>query len=108
MAPADAPTVTLPADELAAYAGRYADLGQALSFAQTDEGLELSVEMIDQPGMWLPAISPPSPPPAAVAFLAEDKAVANGGLMPFVRDADGRVGWVGLGLRLLPRGDAGA
>jgi len=101
--PADAPTVTLPAEEVAAYAGRYADPGQVLTFAQTDEGLELTIELIEQPGAWLPSFQPPPPPPAAVAFLGEDMAVANGARLPFVRDAAGRVQWVSSGLRLVPR-----
>ena len=107
IAPADAPTLTLPADEAAAYAGRYADPGQAWTFSQTDEGLELTIDLIEQPGAWAAAINPPPPLPAAVAFLAEDMAVANRGRLPFVRDAEGRVGWVASGLRLLPRADVG-
>ena len=108
IAPPDAPTVTLPADEVAAYAGRYADPGQVLTFAMKSEGLELTVEQIDQPGSWQPAILPPTAPPVPVAFLAEDMAVVNGVRLPFVRDPDGRVGWVASGLRLVPRVDADA
>ncbi len=52
---ADKPTVDLPAAQVAEYAGRYADLGQALTFTQTDEGLELSGETIEEPGGLLPA-----------------------------------------------------
>jgi hypothetical protein len=103
LAPADAPTVELPPEQVASYAGRYADPGQAMTFARTDEGLELTVELIDQPGAWLAAINPPPPQPAAVAFLAEDMAEVNRSRLPFVRDAEGRVGWVSSGLRLLPR-----
>lgn len=104
-APADAPTVDLSPEQLAAYAGRYADLGQALTFTQKDAGLELTIEPIDQPGAWpsTMAIDAPAPPPVPVAFLAEDMAVAGGGRVPFVRDAEGRVQWVSAGLRLLPR-----
>jgi CubicO group peptidase (beta-lactamase class C family) len=107
-ASADAPTVDLLPAQVADYASRYADLGQALTFAQTDQGLELTIELIEQPGGWLAAINAPPPPPAAVAFLAEDMAVANGQRLPFVRDAEGRVGWVATGLRLLPRVDGDA
>jgi CubicO group peptidase (beta-lactamase class C family) len=108
MAPADAPTVDLPPEQVAAYAGRYADPGQSLTFAQVDEGLEVTIEMIEQPLAWQAAINPPPSPPAAVTFLAKDMAVAGGQRIPFVRDADGRVGWVSSGLRLLPRVDAEA
>jgi CubicO group peptidase (beta-lactamase class C family) len=103
LAPADAPTVELPPEQVAAYAGRYADPGGVLTFAHADKGMELTIELIEQPGAWLAAINPPPPLPAAVAFLAEDMAVANGSRMPFVRDAEDRVGWVSSGLRLLPR-----
>jgi CubicO group peptidase (beta-lactamase class C family) len=108
LAPPDAQTVTLPADEVAAYAGRYADPGQVFTFAEQGEGLDLSLEQIIQPGALLPAIQPPPPPltPITVAFLAEDVAVINQQRMPFVRDADGRVQWVSSGLRLVPRVDA--
>jgi CubicO group peptidase (beta-lactamase class C family) len=110
MAPPDAPTVTLPADEVAAYAGRYADPGQVITFAEQGEGLEVSFEQIDQPGALVPAIQPPPPPltPTAVAFLAEDIAVVNQQRLPFVRDANGRVQWVSSGLRLVPRVEADA
>ncbi len=103
LAPADAPTITLSQDELAAYAGRYADPGMAMTISAKDEGLEIATETIIQPGAWLPAFLPPTPPPAPLAFLAEDLGVAAGGKVPFVRDADGEVQWVGAGLRLIPR-----
>lgn len=99
----DAPTVDLPPAQLAEYAGRYGDAGQAYTFARTEVGLELSVEMIEQPGAWQPAINPLPAPPVPVTFLAEDMAAASHVRLPFVRDADGRVGWVATGLRLLPR-----
>jgi CubicO group peptidase (beta-lactamase class C family) len=108
LAPADAPTVDLPAAELAAYAGRYADPGQALTFAEQSSGLEVSVESIVAPGAWQPAIDPPAAPPAPVAFLDADTAVAAGSRLPFVRDAEGRVAWVSAGLRLIPRDAADA
>ncbi len=108
VAPPDAPTVTLPPEEVAAYAGRYADPGMAVTFAEQGEGLEVSTEMLDQPGAWAPSIQPPTAPPAAVAFLAEDMAVAGRQRLPFVRDAEGRVQWVSVGLRLVPRAADGA
>ncbi len=107
-APAEAPPVSLPADEVAAYAGRYADPSQVLTFAAQGDGLELSLELVDQPGALLPALLPPTPPPAAVAFLARDMGVASGQRLPFARDAKGRVGWVSSGLRLVPRAAADA
>jgi hypothetical protein len=43
-----------------------------------------------------------------VAFLAKDMALANRLRLPFIRDPEGRVGWVAVSLRLLPRVDADA
>lgn len=101
--PADAATVERSPERVPSYAGRYADLGQAYTFAQSDEGLELTIVLIEQPGAWVSALHPPPTPHAAVAFLAEDMEVCNRLRLPFVRDAEGRVGWVASGLRLLPR-----
>jgi CubicO group peptidase (beta-lactamase class C family) len=106
MAPPDAPTVTLPADTVAEYAGRYADPGLVLTFTVQGTGLEGAVAQIAQPGAFLPALQPPLPPPAPVAFLAKDIGVSNGARLPFVRDAAGRVQWVSSGLRLIPRADS--
>jgi hypothetical protein len=103
LAPAGAPTVTLSADELAAYAGRYADPGQVLTFTRSGDGLTVTSELLIQPGSWQPTIQPPPAPAAPVTFLAKDIAVVNGLRMPFVRDASGRVQWVSSGLRLVPR-----
>ena len=107
-APVDAPVVTLTTDELADYAGRYADPSQILAVTPKGESLEAFVELLDQPGAWQPAIWPPAAPPAPVAFLDTDTAVVNGARFPFVRDAGGRVQWVSSGLRLVPRVDADA
>jgi hypothetical protein len=96
--------LTLSADELAAYAGRYADPGQVLTFTRSGDGLTVTSELLIQPGSWQPTIQPPSAPAAPVTFLAKDLAQANGARVPFVRDASGRVQWVSSGLRLVPRG----
>jgi CubicO group peptidase (beta-lactamase class C family) len=103
VAPPDAPTVTLPADTVAEYAGRYADPAMQIDFAERGEGLQVSIVQIFQPGALTPAIQPPTPPPAPVAFLAVDLAVANQQRLPFIRDTDGHVRWVSTGLRLVPR-----
>ena len=103
LAPAGASTVTLSADDLADYAGRYADPGEVLTFTRSGDGLTATAELLSQPGTWQPSIQPPPAPAAAVTFLAKDMALANGGRMPFVHDASGRVKWVSSGLRLVPR-----
>jgi hypothetical protein len=102
----DAPRVTLTPEEVAEYAGRFGDPSQVFTPAEKCEGLEVSAELLDQPGAWLPVLRPAAAPPAEVAFLAEDMAVVNGSRVPFVRDAEGRVQWVSAGLRLVPRVDA--
>ena len=101
--PADVPAADLPAAELAEYVGRYADLGQSFTVTQADAGLEVTIETIDQPGAWTASINPPPAPTMPLTFIDKDMAVMAGSRLPFVRDADGRVGWVSTGLRLLPR-----
>jgi hypothetical protein len=94
--------VTLSADELAAYAGRYADPGLVLTFTRSGDGLTVTSELLIEPGSWQPTIQPPSAPAAPVTFLAKDLGLVNGVRIPFVRDASGRVKWVS-NLRLVPR-----
>ena len=106
--PADAPAMTLLPEDLTEYVGRYADPGQALTITSTDDGLEVLVETIDQPGAFAPDIVSPPPPAIPLIFVADDLAAFGQGRLPFIRDADGRVGWVSLGLRLIPRVDEGA
>ena len=101
IAPPDAPTVTLPADEVAAYAGRYADPGQVLTFAMKSEGPSSRSSRSTSLGRGSRRSSSDSTT-VPVAFLAEDMAVVNGVRLPFVRDPDGQVQWVSSGLRLVP------
>jgi CubicO group peptidase (beta-lactamase class C family) len=104
------PTVSLPAEQLAEYAGRYATPVQAFDFTPTESGLEVTQVQFTLPDQWQPDIPAPAetgdPPSEAVTFAAPDEALALGLRLPFVRDASGRVGWVGVGLRLQPRQDA--
>lgn len=106
LVPADAPTVALPPEKLAEYAGRYADPGAIHTVVVRDGGLEVTSEVIEAPGTFQSAIQPLPSLPVAIAFLAEDEGVVNGVVrQPFVRDAAGRVGWLSSGLRLIPRAD---
>jgi hypothetical protein len=43
------------------------------------------------------------PPAFPVTFVADDLAALGQGRLPFIRDADGQIGWIALGLRLIPR-----
>lgn len=103
LAPPDVATPTLTAAELAEYVGRYSDPGTVITFESSDGRLDKAVQPQVQKDSWRPAIWPTPPPPSAVTFLGKDMAQGNGTCIPFVRDDAGRVGWVGSGLRLIPR-----
>ena len=105
LAPEGAPTVALTPEQLAEYAGRYVDPGQAATVRLTANGLEQTVEMTPEPGSYQPAIGPPPAGPEPIAFLAPDSAVTGPVRLPFVRNAIGGVGWVASGFRLRPRTD---
>ncbi len=106
LADADTPTVTLTPEALASYAGTYVDPGETDTVTATADGLQIAVEQTPEPGTFNPAIQPVAPLPtqsAPLSFLAPDLALVGQGKVPFVRDASGRVGWLGSGLRLRPR-----
>jgi CubicO group peptidase (beta-lactamase class C family) len=103
LAPPGTPTVTLSAAEAAEYEGSYADPGSDITFALSSGGLEATVRTHRQANSWEPAIMPPPPRRAALAFLGKDMAKHKGARLPFVRDHSGSVGWVESGLRLVPR-----
>ncbi len=102
------PVLSPPFTRHRGYAGRYADPGLVITLAEKGEGLEGFTEMIEQPLSYQPALRPPAAPPAPVAFLAKDLGVTNGARLPFLREAEGRIGWLSAGLRLVPRVDAEA
>jgi hypothetical protein len=62
------PRVTLTAEEVAEYAGRYGDPSQVFTPAEKCEGLEVSAELLDQPGAWPPVLRPAAAPPSEVAL----------------------------------------
>lgn len=102
--PADADPLPLTAEELGEYAGLYANLDASLTVTVKDEVLEFAATPTPSPGSWQPVLMPPVAQPAAMALVAPDVAGIPGGpKIPFQRDADGRVGWVASGLRLIPR-----
>lgn len=107
LAPPDAPMIDLSPEELDAYAGVYADPGTAFTLENHDGVLQMGAESIEQPGTWQPAISPAPAPPATLSFLSKDEAVMHGiSRVPFVRNADGAIGWLNSGARLIPRQNA--
>lgn len=103
LAPADVPTIELTDDQLQEYAGRYVDPGQSTTFRLADGSLEKTFELTPAPGAWRPAFAPPPAEPAPVTFTAPNLATAGGVRIPFVRRADGTIGWMADGLRLRPR-----
>ena len=104
LAPPDAPKADLSPDELAEYAGTYADPGTVFTVENKDGSLQIGAESIEQPGTWQPAISPAPSPPTTLSFLSKDEGVLNGiSRVPFVRNSDGKIGWIGSGGRLIPR-----
>jgi hypothetical protein len=103
LAPPDAASAALTTAEVAEYAGRYADPARIITFEPADGGLETTVRRLEQENSWEPAIAPPPPPPVTATFLGRDMAQSRGARLPFVRDDDGRVGWVESGFRLVPR-----
>jgi hypothetical protein len=105
LAPADLDTIEVAAEQLQAYAGRYIDPGQVSTFRIAGQRLEKVSELTPEPGAWRPAFSSPPADPMPVSFIAPDLAVAGGVRIPFVRNADGGIGWMADGLRLRPRED---
>jgi CubicO group peptidase (beta-lactamase class C family) len=104
--PADAQPLQVTADELGEYAGQYANPDTSLTVTVKDAALEFAATPTPSPGSWQPVLMPPAAQPAALALVAPDVAGIPGGpKIPFQRDADGRVGWVASGLRLIPRVD---
>ena len=102
-APEGVPAEPMSSGQLTAYAGRYADPGQATTLELTESGLQRSVEVTPVSGSWEPTVVAPPPGPTPVTFLGPDSAVAGGMRMPFLRNESGDIGWLSDGLRLRPR-----
>ena len=104
VAPDTAPVDVAP-ERLTEYVGRFADPGQSLTFTATNDGLSVLLETLVQPGAFTVDLNPAPLPELPVSFVADDIAALGQARIPFVRDADGTVRWVSMGLRLLPRVD---
>ncbi|MCC6315136.1 MAG: beta-lactamase family protein [Thermomicrobiales bacterium] len=105
LAPPDAAPLALSPEERGDYLGRYATPDGSYTVTESDSGLELTIEDTTGQMTFQPAISAPAPPPMPLVFIEKDVATAGGSRYPFVRDAEGRVRWVSVGLRLQPRAD---
>ena len=108
--PTVVPTPTaLPPEQLAQYAGRYAEPNGAFTFAVENGALMFRGMAIPLPDEIVPAITPDMTPKAAqLRFIAADVALVGDtpdASVPvfFVRKPDGTVGWLSVSLRLVPR-----
>jgi CubicO group peptidase (beta-lactamase class C family) len=98
------PTITLTTERLGEYVGRYSQPTMNIDIRLDGDRLLLSLEQIDHPGDV--QLSSETPPPAVdvpLSFVDEDVAQLGPSLLPFVRRPDGRVGWLAVSLRLIPR-----
>jgi hypothetical protein len=102
-APAGTPTVTVPAEDLKEYAGRYSAPDAAYVLRAGNGGLLLTAEQTFVPGQIMSSIAPPVAHDAPVPFIAADLARIDTAVLPFVRKPNGSIGWIDVGLRLVPR-----
>jgi CubicO group peptidase (beta-lactamase class C family) len=101
---ADAVPLDVSAAELEEYAGRYANPDTTIEVTPQGDGLEFATTLTFGPEVWQPVLPLPVAEPGTLRLIEPDIAgIPGGAKVPFVRDADGRVRWVGAGLRLLPR-----
>ena len=66
----------------------------------------VTVENTFPPELIMPSIVPPPVRDAPVSFIAADLALLGQGMLPFVRKPNGEIGWIDVGLRLVPRAGA--
>ncbi|GEM_PF-452305 len=103
------PTVTLPPEKLAEYAGRYALPTGTIVIRMENGALLLQSEKGDTHDQILPDIKTQDVPAVArLAFVKEDLALigntpATSVPIIFVRKPDRSVGWLDIGLRLIPK-----
>jgi hypothetical protein len=65
--------------------------------------LSLTAEQTLMPGQIMSSITPPVVHDAPVPFIAPDLARIDTAVLPFVRKPNGSIGWIDVGLRLVPR-----
>jgi hypothetical protein len=104
LAPAEVPAITVPAHELAQYAGQFTDPGISIEVVLNADALTATTHPLQQPHTYQPALVPPaSESPTPMTFLATDEGVLGRVRVPFVRDDADQVSWIASGLRLVPR-----
>jgi CubicO group peptidase (beta-lactamase class C family) len=104
-APTGTPTVVVPADELAQYAGRYSAPDTAYVLRVENGRLRITVEQTLVPEQIMSSIAPPPGQDVPVSFLATDLGFVEHVVVPFVRKPNGHLGWIQIGLRLQPRSE---
>jgi len=104
----DAEPLPLAAEELSAYAGRYATPDMAVILRVSDGQLLLSIEHPPVPDLIHPAIEGPPPQDVPISVISGERlAVGSFLLGAIVRQPDGAVGWLRFNILTLPRVSAG-
>jgi CubicO group peptidase (beta-lactamase class C family) len=100
--PDGTPTLTVPSD-LTQYAGRYSVPDTTVILRTGGGGLLATVEQTLVPEQILSSIAPTPVHDVPVSFIATDLGHIGQGVLPFVRKPNGDIGWIEIGLRLVPR-----
>ena len=100
--PDGTPTLTVPSD-LTQYAGRYSVPDTTVILRTGGGGLLATVEQTLVPEQILSSIAPTPVHDVPVSFIATDLGHIGQGVLPFVRKPNGDIGWIQIGLRLVPR-----
>src|SRR5262249_4782665 len=109
------PTIALPAAKLAEYAGRYSLPSGTAVLSVENGSISLSVEKGTRTDLITSNIRSTDtlPQNARLSFFKEDLALlvgddpAQAAPVIFVRKPDGSVGWLSVGLRLIPKTSQG-
>ena len=100
--PTGTPALAAPSD-LMQYAGRYSEPNATYMLRVENGGLLLTIEQTMGPEQIVPSIVPPPVRDSPVRFFAPDLALLGQSVLPFVRRPNGDIGWIDVGLRLVPR-----
>jgi CubicO group peptidase (beta-lactamase class C family) len=100
--PDGTPALTVPSD-LEEYAGRYSLPDTTVILRTGGGGLLATVEQTLLPEQILSSIAPTPVRDVPISFIATDLGHIGQGVLPFVRKPNGDIGWIQIGLRLVPR-----
>lgn len=104
--PAGTPTFAMAAEDLAQYTGRYRTPDSDYTVRAANDGLRLTFEEIALPDQLAPGHPAEPARDVPLPFVGPDLALLGTTILPFVRRPDGDIGWISIGLRLLPRSGA--